>query len=135
MSSTRYKTVVTKAPGISARTCQLTTCLVHTCLKAQQQTLLPLASGRYVISLTHTRLACVGRGWSNSRLGAQCFPEVESVIWGVKACGRDDARACSQRPTREPNARSLICRRRVHRSANALQTRRQAMALFTMYGS
>ena len=32
------------------------------------------------MSLTHTRLAWVGRGWSSSQLGGQRCPWVESVV-------------------------------------------------------
>ena len=54
---------VTKAFGIPGRTCQPTTCLVHTSLKSHKYAHVPLARGKYVLSLTHTRLAWVGRGW------------------------------------------------------------------------
>lgn len=45
----------------------------------------PLASGKYVMSLTHLRLACTMGGWSSMRLGAQRSLCEESVVRGLRA--------------------------------------------------
>jgi len=39
------------------------------------------------MSLTHARLAWVGRRWSSSKFGAHRRPWVESVVRGAKALG------------------------------------------------
>ena len=54
------------------------------------------------MSLPHTWLAWVGRGWSSSKLGAQCCPCVESVVRRTKDLGCKALRPCQRRPVRRP---------------------------------
>ena len=91
---------------MSARTCQPyrvrpTTCLVHTSLKAHKYAHVPLARSKYVMSLTHTRLAWVGRGWSSSKCGTHRWPWVESGVRGVNAWGCKARRWWRRSPVRK----------------------------------
>ena len=70
---------------------------------------MPLARGRYVMSLTHTRLVWVGRGWSSIKSRAQRCPWVESVVRGAKALGCKARRPWRRSPVRKvwrPNSRT-----------------------------